>query len=154
MNQTEVIKHSKVLWVSHLCIALSPLFFTVFILERERYDKVKAMLLGEVSGYQPVLLLAFALVVCVLLYKGYRFYFKVKKFTTLGESQSNESIVEYASTLKNQLNNFVGLAKLSLFVAIPIYLSGISYIYVILFSVPGLLAYISCYKVYYLKLAK
>lgn len=154
MSKTDVLTQSKVLWITNLCVALSPLFFTVFILERERYQNVREKLIGEVSDYQTILLSAFVMVSLLLMYKGYVFFKNVREFGLIGESLSNERIVEYSSILSRQLRGFVGTANLCLLLVIPYYLSGIGYIFASLLSVPGIIAYVLCYKYYYLKLTK
>lgn len=153
MENSEVLKQARTLWLANFSIALSPFFFTVLILEFAKYEKVREMLIVKLSDYQPAFLAALLGMIVMLIIQGYKFYSNVSAFTAEGSSLSRDAVFSKAASLKKQLGYFLKIAKLGLLVSIPVYLSGLNYIYAILLAAPSIMAYIACSKVYYLRLA-
>lgn len=152
MEKSEVLKKAQSLWIANFTIALAPLFFTVFILEFDKYEEVRLLLIETFSPYQTGFSVAIIVVFVLLVIQGYKFYQNVIGFNSEGPNLSNEEVKTRAASLKQQLSFSIKLAKLGLYISIPLYLSGLSYFYTVVLALPSVLAYVACYKIYYLRL--
>jgi hypothetical protein len=153
MSNSSVLKRAKILWLSNFAIALSPLFFTILILELDKYENVRELLLNRFSGHQQVFFILMAIAVVFMIVIGYKLYAEIKHFTSIGEGLSKEEIVATAGKLKSRLAHILKVASFGFVLATAIYLTGISYLYVFVFALPSLITFLFCSKIYYLKLA-
>ncbi len=153
MDKTNVLKQAKVLWLSNFVIALSPLFFTVLILELDKYERVRELLVNRFSGYQQVVLVAMVFLVVVMAVYGCKLYAAIALFTSIGEGLSKDEIFSSAGRLKYRLTLSLRIAGFGFMLVTAIYITGMSYLYVFVLAMPSAITYFLCLKIYYLRLA-
>jgi hypothetical protein len=153
MSNSSVLKRAKILWLSNFAIALSPLFFTILILELDKYENVRELLMNRLSGYQQVIFILMALAVVFMIVLGYKLYTEITHFTSIGEGLSKDEIVATAGKLKSRLTHILKVAGFGFVLVTAIYLTGISYLYVFIFALPSVITYLFCSKIYYLRLS-
>jgi amino acid permease len=85
MSNSSALKRAKILWLSNFAIVLSPLFFTILILELDKYKNVRELLMNRLSGYQQVFFILMALAVVFMIVLGYKLYTEITHFTSIGD---------------------------------------------------------------------